>query len=74
MPHVHVTGWRPGLRTIGLTKVFRREARVPLDAAKAMTDALVAGEPQAVAVESEARAAAVAREVRGLGAVAEVRP
>ena len=60
MALVRVTGWRPGLQKIGMTKLYRRELGITLKPAKAMTDALLDGNVQEFEITPDARAEAVA--------------
>ena len=74
MAFVRVTGWRPGLQKISMTKVYRRELGITLKPAKEMTDALLAGEVQEFEVIPVSRAEAIADELRQLGGVVDVLP
>jgi ribosomal protein L7/L12 len=72
MLRVTVIGWQPGLRKISMTKLYRRELKITLGPAKAMTDAVLNGEIVEFEVETEQQAERVAEELRNLGALVEV--
>lgn len=74
MDRVRITGWRAGLRKIGMTDALRRHAGLGLAAAKAVTDGVLEGRPADVDVPSAGAAVALVAELEALGALAEIAP
>ena len=65
---VRVTGWRPGMRKISLTKLIQESAGTELGLAKDMVDGLLDGRPFALRFEDEDRARFFADRAEELGA------
>ena len=74
MTRVRVTGWRPGLQKVQMTKLYQRELGIMLKPAKEMTDALLKSGVVEFEVTTDSRAKAIATELYQLGAVVEVLP
>ena len=72
MSQVMLTGWRPGLRKVALTKLLQQRAGLGLHAAKDYTDRLLAGEQVRVEIPLLAAAELLAREADALGVEAQV--
>ena len=70
MPIVRVSGWEPGMRKISLTKLVQTSSGKDLTEAKAMVDALLAGQPFEVSFDNEEAARFFADQVKELGAEA----
>lgn len=65
---VRITGWRAGLQKVSVTQAIRGETDMGLGAAKAITDAVVRGEPASVPVSDWATAVRLAEHLQELGA------
>jgi ribosomal protein L7/L12 len=72
MCQIRITGYRPGLQKIGMTKAIRQHTGLGLKAAKDCTDALLAGQVVTVEVASPGIATTLIRELDELGASAEI--
>lgn len=72
MQKVILTGWKPGLRKIDLTKLIQNKADLSLAAAKACVDRLLAGEHGTILVPSPTAAEMFIADAAELGAIAEM--
>ncbi len=72
MTTVHVTGWRPGFKTISFIKLLREgsQAERSLAQAKALVDALLEGKPFVVEYPNREEAEVFVRSASEFGAVA----
>jgi ribosomal protein L7/L12 len=71
-PLLRITGWKPGLRKVSMTKVLRRSAGLDLAAAKRLTDRVLDGEVVELRFRDGDAARKCAVELEALGAIAEV--
>jgi hypothetical protein len=67
---VRIAGWRPGLQKVSMMQAIREQAALGLGAAKAITDAVLRGEPASVPVRDWATAVRLAEHLQTLGAEA----
>ena len=67
-----LTGWKPGLRKIDLTRLLQERANLSLSEAKACVDRLLTGEHVTVTVPTLAAAEQLAHDASELGAIVEV--
>ena len=72
MPRVIITGWKPGLATISLTKLLRAEAGLSLKAAKESVDRCLEGERVSIPMPTDEAAERLAQQASDLGAVVEI--
>ena len=72
MPQVRLTGWRPGLDKVGLTRVLQSELGLPLSQAKGATDRVLGGESASLPAPGRQTAERVATKVHAIGANAVV--
>ena len=72
MPRVIITGWKPGLEKISLTKLLQAEAGLSLKAAKESVDRCLAGERVSIPMPSGEAAERLAQQASDLGAVVEI--
>jgi|HubBroStandDraft_6_1064221.scaffolds.fasta_scaffold506844_2 hypothetical protein len=63
---VYLRGWQPGFNKVAFTKLMQEEVGVSLQAAKNLTDRLVAGETVIVWVRD---LSTTINQARGLGAI-----
>ena len=68
---VRLLSWSPGLNKIGLTKLLRQAANMPLDEAHQAVNRLLAGNVVDIKVANEEFAHQLSHEIRALGAAAE---
>jgi hypothetical protein len=73
MASVVLTGWKPGLNKVSLTKLIQSRAGASLGVAKGYTDRLLDGETVGLELRAVAEARAFAQEAEALGATAEVK-
>ena len=74
MVQVRITGWRPGLNKVGLTKALQSELGWGLAAAKNATDDVLAGKPVSFEVADDGTAERLAATLSNLGAQVGVAP
>ena len=72
MKTLHITGWRPGLDKVALTKTIRSHTGFGLAEAKRCTDDVVENKPVVFRGLRSSDADAFLTDVRSIGAVAEV--
>ena len=70
MATVRVSGWKPGMRKISLTKLVQTGGGKDLAQAKAMVDGLLEGNPFEVSFDNEEAARSFADQAKDLGAEA----
>ena len=68
MATVRITGWRKGLEKVSHTQALQQMAGLPLLDAKAVTDAVLKGQPKSVQLPTSAGAQKLAARLRELGA------
>ena len=71
MERVLLTGWKPGLRKVALTKLIQSRTSVSLKAAMGYTERVLDGDCVAIELPTVADARAFALEARNLGVVVE---
>ena len=71
MTIVRLRSWSPGLKKIGLTKLIREAANIPLDEAHDAVNRLLTGNVVDFTVPTEERARQLVLEIRAVGAEAE---
>jgi ribosomal protein L7/L12 len=74
MVQVRITGWRPGLNTVALTKTLQSELGWGLAAAKHATDDVLAGKPVSFDLADADAAHRIAATLSDLGAQVTVAP
>ena len=72
MTTVEITGWRVGFNKIACTKIVRAASGLGLADGKRITDGVLAGTPQLIAVRSDDMAQRLVRDLTEIGAVARV--
>ncbi len=70
MKEIILTGWKPGLNKVALSKLLRDDAGLSLGKAKQAVDALLNDESVVIAIESDECAESILEEAIELGAVA----
>jgi len=70
MATVHITGWRMGFEKVRHTQALQSATGLPLSQAKAITDAVLAGQVMSVDLVSLPAAQALVARLQELGAIA----
>jgi len=70
MKEIILTGWKPGLNKVALSKLLRDDAGLSLGKAKQAVDALLDDENVVIAIESDECAESILEKAIELGAVA----
>ena len=72
MATVEITGWRVGFNKVACTEIVRAASGLSLSDVKGITDGVLEGKPQRVAVPSNDIAQCLVRNLAEVGAVAIV--
>lgn len=74
MAEIHITGWRPGLQKVSMTRLIREQAEVSLKTAKEHTDSVLEKKTVILSIPDEKQAQKLAYELEQIGAVVEIMP
>ncbi len=69
MKQILLTGWKPGLNKVGLSKLLRDEAGMSLSGAKNAVDSILDDKPVTVQIDSKALAESILDQAIKLGAI-----
>lgn len=73
MKEIIFTAWKPGFNKVGLSKLLRDEAGLPLTEAKSVVASILANRSATVRVASEELAERILGKALALGAIGELK-